>query len=57
MHKTWFSCENHGPNLPPFVGRLPECQGTWNEEPTPVELPLVAALSNRVNDLKACGPT
>jgi hypothetical protein len=53
-HKTWFYYENHEPSLPSFVGRLPEYQGSWNEEPTPAELPLVVALSNRVNDLKVC---
>jgi hypothetical protein len=52
-HKTWFYCENHEPILPSFIGRLPEYNGSWNEEPTLAELPLVAALSNRVNDLKA----
>jgi hypothetical protein len=29
-----------------------EFSGTWNEETTPDELPIVAALGNRVNDLK-----
>jgi hypothetical protein len=56
-HKTQFCCENHEPNIPSFVGRLPEFQGTWHEEPSPTELPLVAALTNRVNTLKECGLT
>jgi hypothetical protein len=30
-HGTWFYYENHEPSLPPFVGRLPEFQGTWSE--------------------------
>jgi hypothetical protein len=51
-HKSWFYCENHDPSLPAFVGRLPEFSGSWSEEPTPVELPIVATLGNRVNDLK-----
>jgi hypothetical protein len=38
-HRAWFYCENHEPSLAPFVGRLPEFQGTWSEEPTPLELP------------------
>jgi hypothetical protein len=45
-HRTWFYCENHEPSLPPFVGRLPEFQGTWSGEPTSLELPQVAALTN-----------
>jgi hypothetical protein len=32
-HRTWFYCENHEPSLPPFVGQLPEFQGSWSEEP------------------------
>jgi hypothetical protein len=32
-------------------------QGTWHEKLTPTELPLVAALSNCINDLKAWGLT
>jgi hypothetical protein len=54
---TWFYCENHEPSLPPFVGRLPEFEGTWSEEPTPLELPLVAALTNKINHLKEQGLT
>jgi hypothetical protein len=53
-HKTWFYYENHEPSLPSFIGRLPEYKGYGNEETTLADLPLVAALSNRVNDLKAC---
>jgi hypothetical protein len=56
-HRTWFYCENHEPTLPPFVGRLPEFQGSWSEEPTPLELPNVTALTNNVNLLKECGLT
>jgi hypothetical protein len=56
-HGTWFYCENHKPSLPPFVGRLPEFHGTWSEEPTPLELPQVAALTNKVNSLKEKGLT
>jgi hypothetical protein len=51
-HKSWFYCENHEPSLPPFVGRLSEFSGTWTEEPTPTEIPIIAALGNCVNDLK-----
>jgi hypothetical protein len=54
-HETWFYCENHEPSLPRFVGRLPEFQVTWSEEPTPLELPEVAALMNKVNLLKEKG--
>jgi hypothetical protein len=50
-HETWFYCENHEPSLPPFIGRLPKFQGAWSEEPTPLELPQVAALTNKVNHL------
>jgi hypothetical protein len=56
-HKTWFYCENHKPSLPTFVGRLPEFQGSWSEEPTPLELPHAAALTNKVNLLKECSLT
>jgi hypothetical protein len=45
------------PNLPPFIGRLPEFQGSWSEETTPLELPHVAALTNKINFLKECGLT
>jgi hypothetical protein len=31
-HRTWFYCENHEPSLPPFIGHLPEFQGTWHKE-------------------------
>jgi hypothetical protein len=56
-HKSWFYCENHEPSLPSFVGRLPVFSGTWSEEPTPAKLPIVAALANRVNDIKNQGLT
>jgi hypothetical protein len=47
-HRTWFNYENHEPDLlpPPFDGWLPEFQGTWSEEPTPLKLPQVAALGS-----------
>jgi hypothetical protein len=51
-HRTWLYCENHEPSLPPFVGRLPEFQGTWSEEPNPIDLPQVAALTNKIKYLK-----
>jgi hypothetical protein len=51
-HETWFYCENHEPNLPPFVGQLPKFQGSWSEEPTALELPHVTALTNKINLLK-----
>jgi hypothetical protein len=51
-HKTWFYYEKHEPRLPSLVGWLPEYQGTWHEELTPTKLPLVAALTNKVNTLK-----
>jgi hypothetical protein len=51
---TWFYYENHEPRLPPFVGRLPEFQGTWSEEPTPLNLPHIASLTNKINLLKDC---
>jgi hypothetical protein len=54
---TWFYCENHEPSLPPFVGWLPEFQRTWSEEPTPLDLPHVAALTNKINLLKGRGLT
>jgi hypothetical protein len=55
MAQTLFYCENYKPILPPFVGRLPKFQGTWSEEPTLVELPHVAAVTNEVNSLKENG--
>jgi hypothetical protein len=54
---TWFYYENHEPSLPLFVGRLPEFQGSWSEEPTPIELPHVVALTNKINLLKKRGLT
>jgi hypothetical protein len=54
-HGTWFYCVNHETSLPPFVGRLLKFQGTWSEEMTPLELPQVAALTNKVNLLKEKG--
>jgi hypothetical protein len=45
-HKSWFYCENHEPSLPPFVGLLLEYNETCLEEPTIVDLPIVAALGN-----------
>jgi hypothetical protein len=56
-HVTWFYCENYEPSLPPFVGRLPEFQGSWSEERTPLELSQVAALTNKINLLKVRGLT
>jgi hypothetical protein len=40
---------------PPFVGRLPKFQGPWSEEPTPLELPQVVALTNKINHLQEQG--
>jgi hypothetical protein len=54
-HKSWFYYKNHEPSLPPFVGRLPEFRGTWSKKPTAAELPIIATLGNRVNDLKNQG--
>jgi hypothetical protein len=51
-HRMWFYCENHKPCLPPFIGQLPEFLGSWSEEPTPLELPHVTALTNKINLLK-----
>jgi hypothetical protein len=42
---------------PPLVGRLLEFKGTWSEEPTPLELPQVSALTNKINFLKQKGLT
>jgi hypothetical protein len=39
------------------MGRLLEFSGTWSEEPTPLKLPQVAALANKVNILKDKGLT
>jgi hypothetical protein len=39
------------------VGYLPEYNGTWIEEPTPIELHIIAALANQINDLKRHGLT
>jgi hypothetical protein len=52
-HRTWFYCENHELSPPPpFVGWFPKFQGTWSEELTPLELPQVTALTNKINTLK-----
>jgi hypothetical protein len=51
-HKSWLCCENHEPNLPSFVGRLPEFNGTYSEELIAAKLPIVAAHANRVSDMK-----
>jgi hypothetical protein len=56
-HRIWFYCENHESSLPYFVSRLPEYQGTWLEESTPIELPQVIALTNKINALKERGLT
>jgi hypothetical protein len=56
-HGTWFYYENHEPSLPSFVGRLPEFQGIWSEELTPLEAPQVVALIDRVNLLIEKGLT
>jgi hypothetical protein len=37
-HTQWFYCENHEPSLPPFVGRLPEYNGSGVEEPMDAKL-------------------
>jgi hypothetical protein len=42
---------------PPLVGRLPEFQGTWSEEPTLLEASQVVALIDKVNLLKEKGLT
>jgi hypothetical protein len=54
-YKSWFYCENHEPSLQPFIGRLPEYQKSWVEEPTIAKLPIVASLARRVSDLKRRG--
>jgi hypothetical protein len=54
-HRTWFYYKNHEPSIPSFVGQLPKFQGTWSEEPTPLEAPQVAALFDMVNLLKENG--
>jgi hypothetical protein len=56
-HRTWFYYVNHEPSLPHFVSQLLEFQGTWSEEPTPLKLPQVAALINKINLLKEQGLT
>jgi hypothetical protein len=56
-NKSRFYCKNHEPSLPPLAGRLPEFSGARSEEPTPAKFPIIAALANRVNDLKNHGLT
>jgi hypothetical protein len=56
-HMTWFYCENHEPSLPPFVGWLHELKGSWSEEPTPLKLPHLMTLTNKINLLKERGLT
>jgi hypothetical protein len=52
---TWFYCENQEPSIPSFEDRLPKFEGTWSEEPTSLELPQVAALTNKINHLEDQG--
>jgi hypothetical protein len=54
---TWFYYENHEPSLSPFIGRLPKFLGSWSEEPTPLELPHVLALTKKINLWKERGLT
>jgi hypothetical protein len=56
-HKTWFYYENEEPSIPSFIGRLPEFQGNWSEEPTPLEAHQLANLIDKVNLLKEKGLT
>jgi hypothetical protein len=56
-HGTWFYCENHEQNPPPFVGQLPEFHRTWSEELTQLKLSQVAAGTNKINHLKEQGLT
>jgi hypothetical protein len=51
-HTQWFYCKNHKPKLPPFVGQLPKFNGSWTEELTGVEMPIVQALAKKVSKLK-----
>jgi hypothetical protein len=43
---------NNEPSPSAFVGQLLEIQGSWSEESTPLELPHVAAFTNKINLLK-----
>jgi hypothetical protein len=54
-HKQWFYYENHDPKLPTFVGKLPEFDGAWTEEPTDEEMPDVVAHVEKINFLKGLG--
>jgi hypothetical protein len=45
-HKQWFYYENHIPGLPPFVGRLPEYDTTWVEEPVDLKMAVVTTLAS-----------
>jgi hypothetical protein len=56
-HESSFYCENHEPSLPSFICNLLEYDGTWVEEPTTSEIPLVSALAGRINELKDLGLT
>jgi hypothetical protein len=56
-HKQWFYCKNHEPDLPPFVGRLPEYDATWVKELVDSEMAIVTALANSVSELKGLGLT
>jgi hypothetical protein len=54
-HTQWFYCENHEPSLPPFIGRLPKYDGSWVEELTEAEAPIIQAVVDRVSELKQLG--
>jgi hypothetical protein len=51
-HTQWFYCENHEPILPPFVGRHPEYNDSWVEEPTGAGTPIIQALTDQVSEIK-----
>jgi hypothetical protein len=51
----WFYYENHEPKLQPFVVQLPEFDGSWTEELTGAEMPMVQALAEKVSKLEQHG--
>jgi hypothetical protein len=56
-HMQWFYCKNHELSLSPFVGRLPENDKTWIEEPLDAKMLVVKSLANRISESKQVGLT
>jgi hypothetical protein len=56
-HRQWFYCEDHEPNLPPFIGHLSKYDAMWVKEPVESEMAIVTALASQVSELKGLSLT